>query len=154
MGTLRHTRYQAAVIRDGEILLVCCAFRDGPTVWIFPGGGREDGEDEESCVTREVLEETGLSIRVDRLIIDCPAKPADGTYRRWRTYQCSVTGGEAAAGGGEGANAELIDIMWLSLDDERRWPAGIRDDPFLAPQLHAIRDAVRNDAPSSRSPAG
>ena len=142
------------MLRDGAVLLVCCAFRDGPTVWILPGGGREDGEDEESCVAREVSEETGLSVQVDRLLFDAPAEPPDGTYRRWRTYLCTVLEGEAAAGGGEGANAELIDIMWLALDDERRWPVGIRDDAFLAPQLHAIRDAVRNDGPSSRSPAG
>ena len=47
MTTLRHTRYQAAVIQDGAILLVRCAFRNGPTIWLLPGGGREDGEDEE-----------------------------------------------------------------------------------------------------------
>src|SRR5207247_99147 len=94
VGTLRHTRYQAAVVRDGSILLLRCAFRDGPTVWILPGGGRDEGEDELACVTREVREETGLTVRVERLLFDVPARPTDGTYVRWRTYECAVLDGE------------------------------------------------------------
>ena len=58
MVTLRHTRYQAAVLHDEALLLVRCAFRDGPTVWMLPGGGREEDEDEATCVVREVHEET------------------------------------------------------------------------------------------------
>ena len=138
MATLRHTRYQAAVVHDGVILLVRCAFRNGPTVWILPGGGREESEEEHTCVVREVLEETQLSVRVERLLSDVSAEPADGTYVRWRTYLCAVVGGTAAAGGGEGASAELIDVMWLPLASEATWPSDIRGDQFLAPQLRAI----------------
>jgi 8-oxo-dGTP pyrophosphatase MutT (NUDIX family) len=48
VAVLRH-RYQAAVLTDGKILLLQCAFRDGPIVWILPGGGRdEDESDDES----------------------------------------------------------------------------------------------------------
>lgn len=108
MGASRHTRYQAAVVRDGALLLLRCAFRDGPTAWILPGGGREDGESEEACVIREVQEETALTVRVERLLSDVPAEPPDSTYTRWRTYLCTVVAGEAAPGGGEGTGAELI----------------------------------------------
>jgi ADP-ribose pyrophosphatase YjhB (NUDIX family) len=141
MGTLRHTRYQAVVMRNGSALLIRCAFRDGQTVWILPGGGREDGETEEACVVREVREETGLVVRVEQLLFDAPAEPPDGTYTRWRTYLCSVIEGEAAPGGGEGASADLIDVMWLTLDDVRLWPDDIRGDVFLYPQLQAIAAA-------------
>src|SRR5207237_4998218 len=112
MGASRHTRYQAAVLREGALLLLRCVFRDGPTVWILPGGGREEGESEEDCVVREVREETALTVRVQRLLSDVPAEPPDGTYARWRTYLCTVLRGEAAPGGGEGASAELIDVTW------------------------------------------
>jgi GrpB-like predicted nucleotidyltransferase (UPF0157 family)/ADP-ribose pyrophosphatase YjhB (NUDIX family) len=140
--TLRHTRYQAAVIREGAILLVRCAFRNGPTVWILPGGGREVDESEEACVVREVQEETCLQVRVDRLLLDTPAQPPDGTYARWRTYLCSVVEGEAAPGGGEGASAQLIDVRWVPLHDERLWPDDARLDRFLYPQLRAIGTAT------------
>ena len=141
-GTLRHARYQAAVIREEAVLLVRCAFRNGPTVWILPGGGREIGEGEEACVAREVQEETCLLVRVDRLLLDTPAQPPDGTYARWRTYQCSVVEGEAAPGGGEGASAQLIDVRWVPLHDERLWPDDARLDLFLYPQLQAIATAT------------
>jgi 8-oxo-dGTP pyrophosphatase MutT (NUDIX family) len=133
---------------------VRCAFRNGPTVWILPGGGREDGESEETCVAREVQEETQLVIRVERLLFDVPAQPLDGMYVRWRTYLCTVVSGVAAPGGGEGANAELIDVTWLALHDDRRWPGEIQADQFLGPQLQAIRSAVIDLASSLRSRDG
>jgi 8-oxo-dGTP pyrophosphatase MutT (NUDIX family) len=62
--TLRHTRYQAAVVRNGAILLVRCQFADGSAFWMLPGGGREDDEDDVECVVREVAEEgTPLAYR-------------------------------------------------------------------------------------------
>jgi 8-oxo-dGTP diphosphatase len=142
VGTLRHTRYQAAVVRDGTILLVQCAFRNGGTVWILPGGGREEGEDEAACVAREVLEETQLAVHVDELLSDVAAEPPDGTYVRWRTYHCTVLGGEAAPGGGEGDDAKLVGVTWLAAHDEQSWPDEIRGDVFLYPQLQAIRHAL------------
>ena len=155
VATLRHTRYQAAVVHDGAILLVRCAFRNGPTVWILPGGGREECEDEESGIVREVLEETHLHVRVERLLFDVAAEPADGTYTRWRTYLCTMIGGDARAGGGEGANADLVDVTWLPLDDEMSWPPEIRSDPYLHPQLEAIRAALgesERELPDPSSP--
>lgn len=153
MGTSRHTRYQAAVIRDEALLLVRCAFRNGPTVWILPGGGREAGESEEACVIREVREETALVVHVERLLLNVPTEPPDGTYTRWRTYLCTVVSGEAAPGGGEGANAELVDVTWLPLREERTWPRDVGTDLFLYPQLQAIRASVGTLASHCRSPA-
>ena len=143
MGTLRHTRYQAAVLQERSLLLVRCAFRNGPTVWILPGGGREEDEDDESCVVREVREETSLDVRVERLLSDRSAEPPDGTYARWRTYLCSVIGGCAVAGGGEGVAADLVAVAWLPIDDEHAWPHDIRSDTFLYPQLRDIRAMTR-----------
>jgi putative hydrolase of the HAD superfamily len=138
----RHTRYQAVILRDDDtMLLVRCLFSDGRDWWMIPGGGRED-ETEEECIVREVREETALDVRVERLLVDLPADPPDGTYVRWRSFLCRVLGGEAAPGGGEGSNARLVDTMWLPLFDECAWPDVIADDPFLVPQLHAFRAAL------------
>jgi 8-oxo-dGTP pyrophosphatase MutT (NUDIX family) len=139
----RHTRYQAVVLRDDNaLLLVRCIFADGRDWWMFPGGGRED-ETEEACIVREVREETGLDVRVDRLLLDQPADPPDGMYVRWRTYLCRIIGGDAAPGGGEGDGNSLVGVMWLPLFDERSWPAEISEDPFLRPQLQSFRAALR-----------
>ena len=105
---------------------------------MLPGGGREEDEDEFVCVQREVREETGLVVDVLRLLSDVPAQPPDGTYRRWRTYECSVVDGDASPGGGEGPNAELTAVHWLPLNGGD-WPADIVSDAWLYPQLLAIR---------------
>jgi len=116
---------------------------------MLPGGGREDTEDEETCIVREVSEETCLDVRAHRLLFDWPAEPPDGTYMRWRTWLCTVIGGEVGPGGGEGDSAELVDAAWFPIDDEREWGAGIRADVYLYPQLCAIRDALFElDAPA------
>lgn len=45
------------VLRDGAVLLV---HRPRYDDWTFPKGKAEDGETDEACALREVLEETGL----------------------------------------------------------------------------------------------
>ena len=114
---------------------------------MLPGGGREETEDAATCVVREVREETGLAVRIEQLLIDCPAPPAEKSYARWRTYLCSVVDGEAAPGGGEGDDADLIAIRWLPINDESQWPVEIQTDPLLTPQLHAIQTSLRVPPP-------
>ena len=101
---------------------------------MLPGGGRDEDEDEDSCVVREVLEECGVRVSVDHLLSDVAADPPDGTYVRWRTYHCTILEGEPTPGGGEGPNAELIAVQWLRMD-EAAWPDDITTDRLLQPQL-------------------
>jgi len=49
------------VLRDGEVLLV---HRPRYDDWTFPKGKAEDGETDEDCALREVLEETGFECRL------------------------------------------------------------------------------------------
>jgi 8-oxo-dGTP pyrophosphatase MutT (NUDIX family) len=140
--TARDTRYQAAVVDAGRLLLLHCVPRDEPGFWVLPGGGREAGESAERCVAREVREEAGVDVAVGPLLYDVPAEPPDGTYTRWRTYLCRIVRGEPSPGGGE-SWAELTAVRWLPLDAPASWEPALRDDPFLYPQLLRIGAAVR-----------
>ena len=55
-----------AIVRDdvGDLLLVHKTDND---LWALPGGGVDPGESVSEAVIREVLEETGMHVEVDRL---------------------------------------------------------------------------------------
>ena len=83
---------QAVVLRgagsDAEVLLVK---RTSPCAWELPGGNVDPGEPPDVAAVREVQEETGLDVRVERLL---------GWYERTGfrphrspVYVCTVAGG-------------------------------------------------------------
>ena len=82
--------FTAAVILDEEknILLVKSTYnRFHP--WGLPGGGLEYGEHPEDGVIREVWEETGLRVSIEKLLLIDTLRPDRvGMY-----YLCRITGG-------------------------------------------------------------
>lgn len=78
----------ALIFREGKILL---AHRSDIDWWNLPGGGMELGETLEVTVRREVLEETGLQIEVERLV---------GVYSKPQkqeivlSFLCRIIGGQ------------------------------------------------------------
>jgi 8-oxo-dGTP pyrophosphatase MutT (NUDIX family) len=61
---------RALLIADGSVLLIegCDpAQPEAGSWWLTPGGGIEDGESTEDAAVREILEETGLLVALDRL---------------------------------------------------------------------------------------
>ncbi|MEL7656281.1 MAG: NUDIX hydrolase [Bacillota bacterium] len=52
---------------EGKILMVKQS-HEGKDIWMVPGGGIEEGENSKEAAIREVLEETGLQIRINRLL--------------------------------------------------------------------------------------
>ena len=63
----RPSAYGVAV-RDGRIALVFVTLTDREPFFDLPGGGVDPGEGEADAVVREFGEETGLVVRVGRLI--------------------------------------------------------------------------------------
>lgn len=59
---------KAIIIKDKSILLNQCHHSDGRTYYDLPGGGQNQYESIEDAVVREVLEETGLTVRVKRFV--------------------------------------------------------------------------------------
>lgn len=52
---------------ENRILLVC-QHHEGRDIWLPPGGSIDDGETSKEAATREVLEETGLTVNVEEMI--------------------------------------------------------------------------------------
>ncbi len=78
----------ALIFEQGRVLL---ALRRDIDWWNLPGGGMELGETVEEATCREVLEETGLLVEVERLV---------GVYSKPQkqevvlTFRCQITGGQ------------------------------------------------------------
>jgi 8-oxo-dGTP diphosphatase len=112
----------AAIVRDGRVL---AARRTAPASaagrWEFPGGKVEPGETESDSLVREIQEELGLRIRVERWLA--------GTEQIGEHYLLKVA--LAAIEVGEPDPTEHDEVRWLAPDelDEVDWLDG--DRPFL-----------------------
>lgn len=97
---MARVRTVGAVVFDanGRLLLVQRGRPPAVGRWTVPGGHVEAGETDEAAVVREVREETGLTVRVDRLggQIDLPGR--SGAVYDNRDYVCTVLEGRLRAG--------------------------------------------------------
>lgn len=147
----RHTRYQGAIVRDHHLLLIRHRnHADGRSYWLAPGGGIEPGESAEACVAREMREETGLEVRVERLLLHDPSLPGS-MYTFLDTYLCSVLSGEAAPGyepEEEAAAAyAIVETRWFDLRAPAAWFSLIAPDRFTGPLVLRILAALGYPAP-------
>jgi len=144
------TRYQAAILRGKEILLIKHReHTDGRSYWVLPGGGIEAGETEIECVRREVREETNLEVRIETLLLDePPTLDNGGIYQRFKTYVCRPVASEPSPGYEPEPEAAaiyaIVEVGWFSLIDETTWNDSIANDPITAPALRRIRAALEN----------
>lgn len=80
---------------EGELLLVRRGIQPAYGKWSFPSGYVNRGEQVERAVEREVVEETGLEVRVDWLV-GLYSEPEKTVVLA--VYSASVTGGALIAG--------------------------------------------------------
>lgn len=96
-----------------------------PGLWEFPGGRVEPGERPEDAVVRELMEETGLAVRVTRSL--GLIRHAYTTYRvRLNCYALEVA--QECSGMPEAALHAATENRWLRLDELEglAFPAGHR----------------------------
>jgi 8-oxo-dGTP pyrophosphatase MutT (NUDIX family) len=141
----RDIRYQGAIVRDHHLLLIRHQDHDGGrSYWLLPGGGREGTETEEACVAREMSEETGLAVTVERLLME--ETELGGIYQRRRTYLCSADRGEAKPGYEPEVEASevygIVEVRWFDLRDAATWDPLAVADAITYPQMRRIQAAL------------
>ena len=146
----RHTRYEGAIIRDHELLLIRHQhYESGRTYWLFPGGGREPDETEPGCVIREMKEETRLDVLIERVLLDEPVEP-DADYVRRKLFLCRPVSGEASPGYEPEADAAaeytIAEVRWFNLREPGTWDPLLVSDPITFPLIQRIRKLLGYEA--------
>ena len=61
------------LIENNKVLLIYRE-RDGEKYYVFPGGGIEDNETKEDCISRECKEELGIDINIKKYVYEVKGK--------------------------------------------------------------------------------
>lgn len=104
-GRYRRTEGAHVYVTDAEdrVLVVRTTYL-GPG-WMLPGGRIERGETPHDGAARETLEETGLAVSVDRLLLVDARRGRDTSF----VFAAQVVGGELAPQFGEIEEAGWVD---------------------------------------------
>lgn len=93
------------VIRANEVLL--CRKKKGTQLLILPGGKREPGEDDETCLRRELAEEIGNASYSPFVFIGS----YQSGYVKITLYQSELSGNPTP-------QAEIAELIWFAFDDD------------------------------------
>jgi ADP-ribose pyrophosphatase YjhB (NUDIX family) len=110
------------VMLDGQHVLLARHVCPDRQYWVLPGGAVEPGETAEEAAVREVLEETGLRVELQRLLfVDRPRSAGGVRFSQPRhTYLGEVVGGELHhvedREGCRGEKGYLSGAEWLPFD--------------------------------------
>ena len=128
-GSYLRTLASAAVIHDhaGRVLLAQTTY--GRRAWDLPGGRVERAETPEAGLVREILEETGLEIAVERLLV-VDMRQAGSVVL---VFLCRLIGGSMVPGPGE-----IRRLRWFDEDELRE--NGILDEGRVDVALAAAAD--------------
>ncbi|MGI4745036.1 MAG: NUDIX hydrolase [Janthinobacterium lividum] len=130
----------AVVALQSQVLLVRRANPPDQGLWGFPGGRVEAGETMFAAVERELLEETGIHARAERLVdaFDLLDHAPDGTLRAHfvlLVIACTWIDGTPTAGD------DALDAAWFAMN------ALHDNDPRFSTRVAAIARKVLEAAP-------
>ena len=118
-------RPTAILIEEGQILLLEQRVSDHRN-WSLPCGTLEAGETIEECLVREMREETGLTVSIDRLLYVCERIEAD-THVIHMTFAVTRQGGRLRVGAEPELGAQVIEsAKMIPLADLAHYGFGAR----------------------------
>lgn len=105
-----------AIVFDehGRLLLVKRANPPAQGLWSLPGGRLEAGETAHQGVVREVREETGLEVRVEREVGSVVRLAPSGDDYVIRDFVCSIGAITELVAGDDAADAGFFEVADLS----------------------------------------
>ena len=128
------------VIPDGEgRILMVRQKHEGKDIWMIPGGGIEDGENSREAAVREVFEETGLEVRVKRLLWHVEEVSLERGQRFVNFFLAEIIGGNLGLGKDpefDKNNQVLCEVRFISKKEmnsfERVYPEYLKTELWEA----------------------
>lgn len=136
-GDAEATRIRAvgAIIVDdeGRLLLIQRGHAPAKGLWSIPGGRVEPGETDQQALTREIAEETGLTVTVGALagVVTRPGRP--GTVYEIHDYDATLADGTTGAAQTAAAADDAADLRWVD-------PEHLHELPLTPGLVEALRD--------------
>jgi len=132
----------SAILFDESRQKVLLTRRVDNGLWCLPGGGMEAGESVEECCIREVFEETGLQVRVKRLIGIYSNPDQLVIYPDGNMAHFVVMNFEVEAVGGElGLSNETSEVGYFTLAEMESMPIHDRHAERVADALSGQAEA-------------
>jgi 8-oxo-dGTP diphosphatase len=103
---------QGVVIENEKVLMVKQYVERGDIVWNFPGGTIEKGETPEEACIREFKEETGYTVRINKLLCS-----ESGKF----TFLAEIIDGSMFIDRNLKDNEDIIEAGWVSIEDKEKW---------------------------------
>ena len=111
----------AITIKDGRVLLVKRAIEPGKGLWAIPGGKLKLGETLQECAAREILEETGVTIKVGACIYVFDLIERDKTGKIKFHFVVVDFAAEYVAGEPQGDD-DALEAAWFSAAQLLKFP--------------------------------
>ena len=129
----------AIIVQNGKILIVRRSSEPGKGKWSVPGGLVELGETVEQAVVREVREECGLDVEVDRLIdvVDSMTFDRNGRLKYHfiiLDFFVKIKGGKLRPGD------DAKEALWVPLEEVENYDLTKTFKEFLKRNMEKLRN--------------
>lgn len=116
----------AGIVFSSDRKKVLLIQRKDVPVWVLPGGGVEINEDPESAILREILEETGLTVKIRRIV--ALYHPINRLAKKTYLYECTFLEGKLTT------SFESKEVAFFPIDQ--------LPDPMPPPYAEWINDSL------------
>ena len=128
----------AGIIRKNDLILIAQRKNDSwlePNKWEFPGGKVEQFENVEECLVREIKEELGIEIIVEKLLM-----VHSNVYKKEnKDYPVQLYVYLASWKQGEVKNIDCQDSRWVSPDEIEEFDFVEADKPIMKELLKRLK---------------